>query len=171
MNSKTSVADSTTSPAERKARRTWTLYPAAAGVRRERPETQVRVSVLAPAYASRRSTSWQAGQKKTPSATSHSGSLAANIKMGRAKPPQSAWGRAVEKVLSKQMALNGRTAAKRRPDSPSTVEKLGRGHSGGEERPSPAKTIDLVSELNRIWDDPSPAADKRLEPPATPKVE
>jgi hypothetical protein len=88
--------------------------------------------------------------------------------MGRAKPPQSAWGRAVEKVLSKQMALNGRTAAKRRPDSPSTVEKLGR---VGEERPSPAKTIDLVSELNRIWDDPSPAADKPLEPPATPKVE
>src|SRR5258707_10214374 len=108
---------------------------------------------------------------RTPSATSHSGSLAANIKMERAKPPQSAWGRAVEKVLSKQMALNGRTAAKRRPDSPSTVEKLGRGHSGGEERPSPAKTIDLVSELNRIWDDPSPAADKPLEPPATPKVE
>lgn len=71
---------------------------------------------------------------RTPSATSHLGSLAANIKMGRAKPPQSAWGRAVEKVLSKQMALNGRTAAKRRPDSPSTVEKLGRGHSGGEER-------------------------------------
>jgi hypothetical protein len=31
---------------------------------------------------------------------------------------------------------------------------VGRGHSGGEERPSPAKTIDLVSELNRIWDDP-----------------
>jgi hypothetical protein len=83
----------------------------------------------------------------------------------------SAWGRAVEKVLSKQMALNGRTAAKRRPDSPSTVEKLGRGHSGGEEPPSPAKTIDLVSELNRIWDDPRPAADKPLEPPATPKVE
>lgn len=108
---------------------------------------------------------------RIPSATSHLGSLAANIKMGRAKPPQSAWGRAVEKVLSKQMALNGRTAAKRRPDSPSTVEKLGRGHSGGEERPSPAKTIDLVSELNRIWDDPSPAADKPLEPPATPKVE
>jgi hypothetical protein len=52
---------------------------------------------------------------RTPSATSHLGSLAANIKMGRAKPPQSAWGRAVEKVLSKQMALNGRTAAKRRP--------------------------------------------------------
>ncbi len=62
---------------------------------------------------------------RTPSATSHSGSLAANIKMERAKPPQSAWGRAVEKVLSKQMALNGRTAAKRRPDGPS-VEKLGR---------------------------------------------
>jgi len=76
---------------------------------------------------------------RTPSVTSHSGSLAANINVGRAKPPQSAWGRAVEKVLSKQMALNGRTAAKRRPDSPSTVEKLGRGHSGGEERPSPAR--------------------------------
>ena len=81
------------------------------------------------------------------------------------------WTRAVEKVLSKQMALNERTAAKGRPDSPSTVEKLGSGHSGAEELPSTAKTIDLVSELNRIWDDPSPAADKPLEPPATPKVE
>jgi hypothetical protein len=30
---------------------------------------------------------------RTPSATSHLGSLAANIKMGRAKAPQSAWGR------------------------------------------------------------------------------
>jgi hypothetical protein len=86
-------------------------------------------------------------------------------------PPQSAWGRAVEKVLSKQMALNERTGTKRRPDSPSTVEKLRSGRSGGEERPSPAKAIDLVSELNRIWDDPRPAADKPLEPPATPKVE
>ena len=84
-------------------------------------------------------------------------------------PPQSAWGRAVEKVLSKQMALNVRTATKRRPDSPSTVEKLRSGHRGSEHRPSPAKAIDLVSELNRIWDDPRPAADKPLEPPATPK--
>jgi hypothetical protein len=69
------------------------------------------------------------------------------------------------------MALNERTATKRRPDSPSTVEKLGSGHGGSEHRPSTAKSIDLVSELNRIWDDPSPAADKPLEPPATPKVE
>jgi hypothetical protein len=108
---------------------------------------------------------------RTPPATSHSGSPAAKLKMERGMPPQSAWGRAVEKVLSKQMALNERTAAKGRPDSPSTVEKLGSGHSGAEELPSTAKTIDLVSELNRIWDDPSPAADKPLEPPATPKVE
>ena len=84
-------------------------------------------------------------------------------------PLQSAWGRAVEKVLSKQMALNERTATKRRPDSPSTVEKLRSGRSGGEDRPSPTKAIDLVSELNRIWE--RPAADKPLEPPATPKVE
>ena len=110
---------------------------------------------------------------RTPSATSHSGSLGANIKMGRAKPPQSAWGRAVEKVLSKQMALNGRTAAKRRPDIPSTVEKLGSGRRNVEERPRPStkKSIDLVSELNRIWDDPRPTADEPLEPPATPKTE
>jgi hypothetical protein len=59
------------------------------------------------------------------------------------------------------MALNERAATKRRPDSPSTVEKLGMGHSGGEERPSPAKTIDLVSELNRIWDE-SPQQTSRL---------
>src|SRR6476619_1496028 len=85
--------------------------------------------------------------------------------------PQSAWGRAVEKVLSKQMALNGRTATERRPDSPATVEKLGSRHRGSEHRPSTAKTIDLVSELDHIWDDPRPAADKPLEPPATPKVE
>ena len=101
-------------------------------------------------------------RRLAPSAIPHSGAAANNLKIGSGMP-QSAWSRAVEKVLSKQMALNGRTAAKRRPDSPSTVEKLGRGHSGGEERPSPAKTIDLVSELNRIWDDPSPAADKPLD--------
>jgi hypothetical protein len=53
----------------------------------------------------------------------------------------------------------------------SRMPVLRSGRSGGEERPSPAKTIDLVSELNRIWDDPRPAADKPLEPPATPKVE
>ena len=107
---------------------------------------------------------------RTPSATSYSGSPAIKLKMEVRMPPQSAWGRAVEKVLSKQMALNERTGTKRRPDSPSTVEKLRSGRSGGEERPSPAKAIDLVSELNRIWDDPRPA-DKPLEPPATPKVE
>ena len=108
---------------------------------------------------------------RSPSATSHSGSPAIKLKLEVRMPPQSAWGRAVEKVLSKQMALNERTATKRRPDSPSTVEKVRSGRSGGEERPSPAKSIDLVSELNRIWDDPRPTADKRLEPPATPKAE
>jgi hypothetical protein len=108
---------------------------------------------------------------RAPSATSHSGAPAAKLRMGRGMSPQSAWSRAVEKVLSKQTALNGRTAPKRRPDSPSTVERLGSGHSGYEERPSATKSIDLVSELNRIWDDPRPAADKPLEPPATPKVE
>src|SRR5258707_3600337 len=87
---------------------------------------------------------------RTPSATSYSGSPAIKLKMEVRMPPQSAWGRTVEKVLSKQMALNERTGTKRRPDSPSTVEKLRSGRSGGEERPSPAKAIDLVSELNRI---------------------
>jgi hypothetical protein len=87
--------------------------------------------------------------------------------------PQSAWSRAVEKVLHKQIELNGRAAAKRRPGSLSTVETLGSGRRSAEERrrPSTKKSIDLVSELNRIWDDPRPAADKPLEPPATPKVE
>jgi hypothetical protein len=79
----------------------------------------------------------------------------------------------VKKVLHKQIELNGRTAAKRRPDIPSTVEKLGSGRRKAEEQPRPStkKSIDLVSKLNRIWDDPRPAADKRLEPPATPKTE
>jgi len=87
--------------------------------------------------------------------------------------PQSAWSRAVEKVLHKQIELNGRTAAKRRPDIPSTVEKLGSGRRNAEERPRPStkKSIDLVSELNRIWEDPRPTADKSLEPPATPEAE
>jgi hypothetical protein len=101
------------------------------------------------------------------SATSHSASTATKIGSGM---PQSAWSRAVQKVLHKQVELNGRTGAKRRPASPSTVEKLGSGRRGAEERPSTKKSIDLVSELNRIWDDPRPAPDK-LEPPATPKME
>ena len=85
--------------------------------------------------------------------------------------PQSAWSRAVEKVLHKQIELNGRAAAKKRPGSPSTVETLGSGRRGAEERcrPSTKKSIDLVSELNRIWDDPRPTADK--SPPATPEAE
>ena len=103
------------------------------------------------------------------SATSHSAPPATT---GSGMSPR-AWSRAVEKVLHKQMELNGRTAAKRRPDGPSTVEKLGSGRRGAEERPRPStkKSIDLVSELNRIWDDPRPAADQPLEPPATPKTE
>jgi hypothetical protein len=59
---------------------------------------------------------------RTPSATSHSGSPAAKLKMGRGMPPQSAWGRAVEKVLSKQMALNERTAANIR-DAPTALQQ------------------------------------------------
>ena len=109
---------------------------------------------------------------RAPSATSHSASPTTNLKIGSGMP-QRAWSRAVEKVLHKQIELNGRTAAKRRPDIPSTVEKLGSGRRNAEERPRPStkKSIDLVSELNRIWDDPRPTADKRLEPPATPKAE
>jgi hypothetical protein len=63
--------------------------------------------------------------------------------------PQSAWSRVVEKVLHKQIELDGRAAAKKRPGSPSTVEKLGSGRRGAEERPRPStkKSIDLVSEL------------------------
>jgi hypothetical protein len=109
---------------------------------------------------------------RAPSATSHSASPTTKLNIGSGMP-QSAWSRAVEKVLHKQIELNGRTAAKRRPDIPSTVEKVGSGRRNAEERPRPStkKSIDLVSELNRIWDDPRPAADKRLEPPATPKAE
>jgi hypothetical protein len=109
---------------------------------------------------------------RAPSATSHSGTPATNFKTGRARAPiESAWGKAVEKVLGKQMALNKRTHAQKRPDSSSADEKLGREQSGAKERPSFTKTIDLVSELNRIWDDPRPAADERLEPPPTPKTD
>ena len=101
------------------------------------------------------------------SATSHSASPAT---IGSGMSPR-AWSRAVEKVLQKQIELNGLTAAKGRSDSPSTVEKLGSRRGGVQERPRPStkKAIDLVSELNRIWEDPRPTADKRLEPPATPE--
>jgi hypothetical protein len=103
------------------------------------------------------------------SATSHSASPAT---IGSGMSPR-AWSRAVEKVLHKQMELNGRRAAKRRPDGRSTVEKLGSGRRGAEERPRPPmkKAIDLASELNRIWDEPRPTADKLLDPPATPEAE
>jgi hypothetical protein len=104
-----------------------------------------------------------------PSATSHS---ASPVTPGSGIP-QSAWSRAVEKVLQKQIELNGLTAAKGRSDSPSTVEKLGSRRGGVQERPRPStkKYIDLVSELNRIWDDPRTTADKSLDPPATPDAE
>ena len=109
---------------------------------------------------------------RAPSATSHSASPATNLNIGSGMP-QSAWSRAVEKVLHKQIELNARAAAKRGPGSPSTVEKLDSGRRGAEERrrPSTKKSIDLVSELNRIWDDPRSTADKSLEPPATPEAE
>src|SRR6185437_6261607 len=61
---------------------------------------------------------------RAPSAALHSASPATNLNIGSGMP-QSAWSRAVEKVLDKQIELNGRTAAKRRSGSPSTVEKLG----------------------------------------------
>ena len=109
---------------------------------------------------------------RAPSATSHSASPRTSLKIGSGMP-QSAWSRAVAKVLHKQIELNGRTVAKRRPNSPSTVEKLGSRRGGVQERPRPStkKAIDLVSELNRIWDEPRPSADKSLDPPATPEAE
>ena len=107
---------------------------------------------------------------RAPSAAPHSASPATRLNIGSGVP-QSAWSRAVEKVLHKQIELNGRAAAKRRRWSPSTVETLGSERRSAEERPRPStkKSIDLVSELNRIWEDPRPTADKRLEPPATPE--
>ena len=109
---------------------------------------------------------------RAPSAPSHSASPATNRNIGSGMP-QSAWSRAVEKVLHKQIELNGRAAAKRRPGSPSTVVTLGGGRRSAEERPRPStkKSIDLVSELNRIWDNPRPTADKPLDPSATLKTE
>src|SRR3954470_16460145 len=74
---------------------------------------------------------------RAPSATSHSASPATNLKIGSGMP-QSAWSRVVEKVLHKQTELNGRTAAKRRPDIPSTVEKFGSGRRNAEEQPRPS---------------------------------
>jgi putative ABC transport system substrate-binding protein len=64
----------------------------------------------------------------SPSIRQHSGSLAANIKMGRGMPPQSAWGKAVEKVLGKQMALNGRTTESRNERLPELAADLVRLH-------------------------------------------
>jgi hypothetical protein len=90
----------------------------------------------------------------------------------RGTVPGSAWGRAVEKVLSRHKALNEWAGAKRSSERTSTFEKtLRTGDNAGKERPSTARTIDLVSELNRIWDDPVPVADKLLEPPPIPLVE
>src|SRR6476660_8586222 len=45
---------------------------------------------------------------RAPSATSHSASPATNLNIGSGMP-QSAWSRVVEKVLHKQIELNGRT--------------------------------------------------------------
>ena len=71
---------------------------------------------------------------RAPSATPHSASPTTNLKI-ESGMPQSAWSRVVKKVLHKQIELNGRTAAKRRPDIPSTVEKLGSGRRKAEAVP------------------------------------
>lgn len=104
---------------------------------------------------------------RTPSAISPLGSPAASRLAGRDTLPRRAWGRTVQKVISRQKALNEQAVAKRRPDRSSAVEKLRTGGNAGKQRPSTATTIDLVSRLNRIWDDPAPG-DKPLEPPPAP---
>jgi len=77
---------------------------------------------------------------------------------GGGTAPGSAWGRAVEKVLSRQKALNDRAGARRSSEQTSALAKKLRSedHAAGKQ-PSTAKTVDLVGELNRIWDDPLPA--------------
>jgi hypothetical protein len=77
--------------------------------------------------------------------------------------PGSAWGRAVEKVLSRQKALNDRAGALKGSERTSALEKKLRSEDHpARKRASTATTIDLVGELNRIWDDPVPA-DSRLK--------
>jgi hypothetical protein len=87
---------------------------------------------------------------------------------GGGSVPGSGWSRAVEKVLSTQKALNNRAGARRSSERTSALEKKPRSeeHAAGK-RPSTAATIDLVGELNRIWDDPVPADSrlKRRRPP------
>ena len=107
---------------------------------------------------------------KAPSAASHSGSSATKLNKGSENASRVLGAERLRRSSAGKW-ISTTHGPKRRPDSPSTVEKRASGRSGCQEQPSPAKTIDLVSELNRIWDDPRPAADKRLEPPATPKTE
>jgi hypothetical protein len=87
--------------------------------------------------------------------------------------PGSAWGRAVEKVVSRQKALNDRAGARRSSERTSALEtsalekKLRSEDQPAGKQPSTARTTDLVGELNWIWDDPVPAESrlKRRRPP------
>ena len=95
---------------------------------------------------------------KAPAAAHRGDFPSAKLQMGRGTAPGSAWGRAVEKVLSRQKALNDRAGARRSSEQTSALAKKLRSedHAAGKQ-PSTAKTVDLVGELNRIWDDPLPA--------------
>jgi hypothetical protein len=101
---------------------------------------------------------------KAPAAAHRADFPSAKLQMGRGTAPGSAWGRAVEKVLSRQKALNDRAGALRGSERTSALEKKLRSedHAVGKPPSSTATTIDLVGELNRIWGDPV-LADSRLK--------
>jgi hypothetical protein len=64
-----------------------------------------------------------------------------------------AWGRAVEKLLTRQAALKRDAVAKRRSERRAGLEKLQSGQTGTNEGPLLARTSDIVSAFNRIWPD------------------
>ena len=105
---------------------------------------------------------------KAPAAAHRGDFPSAKLQMGRGTVPGSAWGRAVEKVLSRQKALNDRAGALRGSERTSALDKKLRSEDHpARKRASTATIIDLVGELNRIWDDPLPADNrlKRRRPP------
>ena len=83
------------------------------------------------------------------------------------------WTRAVEKLVRKQKALKEeQTLASKSPTKRQRLRSTAAGDGLPSRRDHPtARTIDLIGEFNRIWDDPRPEADKPIGPPATPKSE
>jgi hypothetical protein len=86
---------------------------------------------------------------KAPAAAHRGDFPSAKLQMGRGTVPGSAWGRAVEKVLSRQKALNDRAGALRGSERTSALEKKLRSDDHAAEK-RPSTTTTMIWSVNSI---------------------